>query len=247
MSRSAKAEAVLALHRFGMGPRPGSIAAIEADPRGALIAELDRPATANRGRQPAFECQGLSRGDRRQCEAASQGDRRQERTGRETPADGGSVRDDGRRRARARARWRRRWPPRPSPIRAGRSISKRRGFASRPRSPPRSASPSGWSGSGPTISASRPTRSRACPAPTSARPSALTCSAASPTCCWPPRAIRRCCSISTRRFRWARIRPPASTAAAASTRISRARSWSCIRWACGAATPRMTSSASPTC
>ena len=46
MSRSAKAEAVLALHRFGMGPRPGSIAAIEADPRGALIAELDRPPTS---------------------------------------------------------------------------------------------------------------------------------------------------------------------------------------------------------
>jgi uncharacterized protein (DUF1800 family) len=46
MSLSAKAEAALALHRFGMGPRPGSIAAIEADPRGALIAELDRPATS---------------------------------------------------------------------------------------------------------------------------------------------------------------------------------------------------------
>jgi uncharacterized protein (DUF1800 family) len=47
MSSSAKTEAVaeaaLALHRFGMGPRPGSIAAIAADPRGALIAELDRP------------------------------------------------------------------------------------------------------------------------------------------------------------------------------------------------------------
>jgi uncharacterized protein (DUF1800 family) len=43
MSISAKAEAVLALNRFGMGPRPGSIMAIEADPRGALIAELDRP------------------------------------------------------------------------------------------------------------------------------------------------------------------------------------------------------------
>jgi uncharacterized protein (DUF1800 family) len=43
VSSSAKAEAVLALHRFGMGPRPGSIAAIEADPRGALIAELDLP------------------------------------------------------------------------------------------------------------------------------------------------------------------------------------------------------------
>jgi uncharacterized protein (DUF1800 family) len=43
MSSSAKAEAALALHRFGMGPRPGSMAAIETDPRGALIAELERP------------------------------------------------------------------------------------------------------------------------------------------------------------------------------------------------------------
>ena len=46
MGSSAKAEAALALHRFGMGPRPGSIAAIEADPRGALIAELERPSTS---------------------------------------------------------------------------------------------------------------------------------------------------------------------------------------------------------
>ncbi|KYG24255.1 hypothetical protein SE92_31640 [Bradyrhizobium sp. AT1] len=43
MSNSAKADAVLALHRFGAGPRPGSIAVIGSDPRGALIAELDRP------------------------------------------------------------------------------------------------------------------------------------------------------------------------------------------------------------
>jgi uncharacterized protein (DUF1800 family) len=43
MSSSAKAEAALALHRFGMGPRPGSMAAIETDPRGALIAELELP------------------------------------------------------------------------------------------------------------------------------------------------------------------------------------------------------------
>jgi uncharacterized protein (DUF1800 family) len=43
MGSSAKAEAVLALHRFGMGPRPESVAAIEADPRGALLAELERP------------------------------------------------------------------------------------------------------------------------------------------------------------------------------------------------------------
>ncbi len=36
-------EAALALHRFGFGPRAGSIEEIAADPRGALIAELDRP------------------------------------------------------------------------------------------------------------------------------------------------------------------------------------------------------------
>jgi uncharacterized protein (DUF1800 family) len=35
--------AALALHRFGLGPRRGSIAAIAPDPRGALLAELDRP------------------------------------------------------------------------------------------------------------------------------------------------------------------------------------------------------------
>ncbi|MCK1711098.1 MULTISPECIES: DUF1800 domain-containing protein [unclassified Bradyrhizobium] len=43
MNSSARAESVLALHRFGMGPRPGSIAVVGTDPRGALIAELDRP------------------------------------------------------------------------------------------------------------------------------------------------------------------------------------------------------------
>ena len=36
-------EAAFALHRFGLGPRPGSIAAIASDPRGALLAELERP------------------------------------------------------------------------------------------------------------------------------------------------------------------------------------------------------------
>ena len=35
--------AALALHRFGLGPRAGSIAAVASDPRGALLAELDRP------------------------------------------------------------------------------------------------------------------------------------------------------------------------------------------------------------
>ncbi len=42
MAADPKAEAALALHRFGLGPRAGSIAVIASDPRGALLAELDR-------------------------------------------------------------------------------------------------------------------------------------------------------------------------------------------------------------
>ena len=42
MAADPKAEAALALHRFGLGPRAGSIADIASDPRGALLAELDR-------------------------------------------------------------------------------------------------------------------------------------------------------------------------------------------------------------
>src|SRR5262249_5698938 len=43
MALDPKAQAALALHRFGFGPRAGSIAAIAADPRGALVAEIDKP------------------------------------------------------------------------------------------------------------------------------------------------------------------------------------------------------------
>jgi uncharacterized protein (DUF1800 family) len=43
MALDRGAQAALALHRFGLGPREGSIAAIASDPRGALLAELDRP------------------------------------------------------------------------------------------------------------------------------------------------------------------------------------------------------------
>jgi uncharacterized protein (DUF1800 family) len=38
-----KAAAALALHRFGFGPAADSIAAIAADPQGALLADLERP------------------------------------------------------------------------------------------------------------------------------------------------------------------------------------------------------------
>src|SRR5215470_15970188 len=43
MAQSPQAVAALALNRFGFGPRLGSIAAIQSDPRGALLAELDTP------------------------------------------------------------------------------------------------------------------------------------------------------------------------------------------------------------
>jgi uncharacterized protein (DUF1800 family) len=43
LTNDPRRQAALALHRFGIGPRPGSIAAIASDPRGALLAELERP------------------------------------------------------------------------------------------------------------------------------------------------------------------------------------------------------------
>jgi uncharacterized protein (DUF1800 family) len=43
MSLDPRFAAALALHRFCLGPRRGSIAAIASDARGALLAELDRP------------------------------------------------------------------------------------------------------------------------------------------------------------------------------------------------------------
>jgi uncharacterized protein (DUF1800 family) len=49
MSHDSKIEAALALHRFGFGPRPGSIAAVASDPRGALLAELERPGSGQIG------------------------------------------------------------------------------------------------------------------------------------------------------------------------------------------------------
>jgi len=43
---SGKKAAALALHRFGFGPVGDTITAIASDPRGALLADLDRPAGA---------------------------------------------------------------------------------------------------------------------------------------------------------------------------------------------------------
>jgi len=45
MSVDRKLEAAIALHRFGLGPRSGSIETIASDPRGALVAELESATT----------------------------------------------------------------------------------------------------------------------------------------------------------------------------------------------------------
>src|SRR6266436_5068795 len=43
MALDPKFEAALALHRFGFGPRGDAIARIAADPRGAMLADIERP------------------------------------------------------------------------------------------------------------------------------------------------------------------------------------------------------------
>jgi uncharacterized protein (DUF1800 family) len=43
MAIDPQAEAALALHRFGFGPRADAITKMASDPRGALLAELERP------------------------------------------------------------------------------------------------------------------------------------------------------------------------------------------------------------
>src|ERR1700680_4222346 len=43
MAIDPQAEAALALHRFGFGPRADAIAKMASDPRAALLAELERP------------------------------------------------------------------------------------------------------------------------------------------------------------------------------------------------------------
>src|SRR3982074_2013404 len=45
-TRDGPGTAALAVCRFGLGPRPGSIAAIAPDPRAALLAELEAPGAA---------------------------------------------------------------------------------------------------------------------------------------------------------------------------------------------------------
>src|SRR5215469_7766688 len=83
MALDPKAQAALALYRFGLGPRAGSIAGIASDPRGALLAELDGAGagrignadllTSGTAARVAFAFQQAQRAARQAERAAQQG------------------------------------------------------------------------------------------------------------------------------------------------------------------------------
>ena len=87
MTLDRKAEAALALHRFGVGPRIGSIAAIAGDPRGALLAELDR-AGAGLIADQDLHTTGAAARAAFQYQQAQRAARQAERGARETGAGG---------------------------------------------------------------------------------------------------------------------------------------------------------------
>jgi uncharacterized protein (DUF1800 family) len=92
-SDQRRREAALALHRFGLGPRPGSIAAIASDPRGAVIAELDRPG-AGRIDNPALMTSAQAARAAFEARAARQAQKivaqRAEKEAEQLKAEGGS-------------------------------------------------------------------------------------------------------------------------------------------------------------
>src|SRR5438105_2580919 len=89
MALDPKAQAALALHRFGLGPRAGSIAAIASDPRGALLAELDRP-DAGRISAPHLASSGAAARTAFAFQQTQRIARREERAVREANAQGGA-------------------------------------------------------------------------------------------------------------------------------------------------------------
>lgn len=84
-STDARMQAALALHRFGLGPRPGDIAKVASDPRGALLAELQSgskpladPDLVDSGRAAreafAFQQERKAERERRRMQAADTAD-----------------------------------------------------------------------------------------------------------------------------------------------------------------------------
>jgi uncharacterized protein (DUF1800 family) len=94
MAPDPKAEAALALHRFGLGPRAGSVAAIASDPRGALIAELDRPG-AGRLADTDLLASGAAARAAFAFRQAQQAARRAERAAQQANAQGADAKNAG--------------------------------------------------------------------------------------------------------------------------------------------------------
>jgi uncharacterized protein (DUF1800 family) len=94
MAPDSKAEAALALHRFGLGPRAGSVAAIASDPRGALIAELDRPG-AGRLADTDLLASGAAARAAFAFRQAQQAARRAERAAQQANAQGADAKNAG--------------------------------------------------------------------------------------------------------------------------------------------------------
>ena len=236
-----------ALASVRLGPRAGSIAAIASDPRGALLAELDRPDAGRIDRpnllpsgeaaRAAFEYQPAQRATRqaraRRAQAKAQSCRRPMRAGDE--ADGRSEDAAAQRRGAIPAR-----PAAADFSRRGQgahraALAAEIGFVERLV----------WFWSNHfCVSADK--------VPT-AMAGALRARGDPPACARPLRrhaargrrpsgdaALSRQCALD--RPELGRRRQPQQRA---STRIWRARSWSCIRSACAAATPRTTSPVSP--
>ena len=221
----------IAANRFGLGARPGELAAVGADPRGWLRAQL-------RGAPPQLSGWDLRDSQETLAQALElRRDLQQQRNSQSVDA------------ALAQAQLQKVGQflkpiyVNEATARLAEAVASERPFLERHHR-----------SSGPTTSQSRSTSScsRGSPAASSARRSGRKCSGASAICCSRSRRTRRCCSTSTTISQSARTRRPrnASSAArhsarSASTRISRARSSSCTRSGSAAATPRPTSPPSP--
>ena len=253
MTNDPRRDAALALHRFGLGPRPGSIAAIASDPRGALVAELERPG-AGRIYDPELKTSAQASRIAFEARAARQAQRivaeRAQKEAEQLKAQGQAVGEDAAPAATPPMQPSPTQPSlplrrhgRPAPPSSGRSSWRR----SRRASTPRYGAEIGfaerlvwfWSNhfcvSADKVPSMAGGYEREAIRPHVARP--LRRHAAR------GRGPSGDAGLSRqRRVDRARTRSPASIAPAGSTRTSRARSWSCIRSACAPAIPRTTSS-----
>src|SRR4029078_10421934 len=90
MALDSNGKAVLASHRFGLGPRPHSLAAIRTDPKGALLAEIERPGAGRidpanlPGSADAIRDEGVDRSKRRELRQARTSNEKKQKSAKPT-------------------------------------------------------------------------------------------------------------------------------------------------------------------